>query len=132
MAMAHRQFIGVLVVALVAVALQGCARATRPGSPAATKAATPAADLGAITAALRAAGPASGLGPSQSVQTYEPKSLYESIDGEADLFISYECRGLAVAHYTSGKAMVPPPLALAARIAPRNDRGPASSKLLTR
>jgi hypothetical protein len=32
--------------------------------------------------------------------------MYEAIDGEADLFLSYDCRGLAVGKYQGGKAMV--------------------------
>jgi hypothetical protein len=32
--------------------------------------------------------------------------MYEAIDGEADLFLSYDCRGLVVGKYRAGKVMV--------------------------
>lgn len=79
-------FLGVLVLA-------GCA-----GKP-------PAARPDPALQALTAAGQVAGLGQ-PTVRTYNPRTMYEAIDGEADLFKSYNVRRLTSARFQQGKEVV--------------------------
>jgi hypothetical protein len=96
-----------LLASIAAIGLSACSRdqaegargqalkpAARPGVPASTSApaAPPLGDVltKAIPGGWKLTGP---------VEQYTPQSLYEKIDGLADLFLSYDVAGLTVASY---------------------------------
>lgn len=93
-----------LLVTIGTAALPGCAR--RGPAPAPPGPAAPAANLDELTSALQQAAEGAGVSGPLSLKTYGPADMYEAIDGEADLFLSYDCRGLAVARYEAGQATV--------------------------
>lgn len=80
---------------MAALALAGCSGARRPGTPPPSVA----------ESALRAAGPASGLGAPTAVRAYPPATMYEAIDGEADLFKAYGSRSLTAGEYRRKQAL---------------------------
>ena len=85
----------------------GCGRGGRATGPAgATRPGAPSPILVKEAQALRLAGEETSLGRPQSLKTYTPEQMYEAIDGEADLFLSYGGRGLVVAHYQAGDTTV--------------------------
>jgi len=108
--MSLRRFVFWAATAAIAAAmLAGCQRSRpRPEAAAPTpeEAARPPADLGSAVKALQQAASAAQLGEPLSVKTYLPDEMYEAINGEADLFLSYDCGGLAVARYQVGEATV--------------------------
>ena len=57
-------------------------------------------------ALARQAGASAKLGQPVSVHSYLPDRMYEAIDGEADLFFAYGCKGLVVARYPVGEGTV--------------------------
>jgi hypothetical protein len=104
-----RLLCGIWLVLVVLGMLAGCARSRpegAPSAPAREEAARKGQGMEEAMQALRAAGDASGVGQPAWVKTYQPDGMYEAIDGEADLFLSYDCRGLAVARYQAGAATV--------------------------
>ena len=96
------------VIAALGVMAAGCARGV-PRAPApkprAESASLPAGLRDAVQA-LEQAGPAADAGKPLSLRTYLPSNMYEAIDGEADLFLSYGAKGLAVARYKVGTTTV--------------------------
>ena len=97
-------FWAVFVAAIGVTVIPGCRRA-RPhaGSP---RSATVSSDSLAEAAAVVRGARTGVLGRAVEVKTYLPAKMYEAIDGEADLFLSYDCRGLVVGQYHAGKAIV--------------------------
>jgi len=96
------------VIAALGVMAAGCARGV-PRAPApkprAESASLPAGLRDAVQA-LKQAGAAADAGKPLSLRTYLPSNMYEAIDGEADLFLSYGAKGLAVARYKVGTTTV--------------------------
>ncbi|UCH34761.1 MAG: hypothetical protein JSV65_19965 [Armatimonadota bacterium] len=102
-----RAMLGVAMAVLLLL-LAGCAKRHSP-RPSASKPPGPTTapeSLRQAAAALREAGPAADLGEPAEVRTYPPEGMYEAIDGEADLFLSYDCQGLVVARYEVGDATI--------------------------
>ena len=96
-------FCGLLAVLIGSILVSGCRPrpSARPPRPTTTSITT----LDRNTAVLRRA-QSRALGSAVEVKTYLPPKMYEAIDGEADLFLSYDCRGLVVGKYRAGKMMV--------------------------
>jgi len=96
-------FCGFLAVLTGSIVVSGCRPGPSARPPRPKTASTTTLDRNA--AALRRAH-TRALGAVVEVKTYLPPRMYEAIDGEADLFLSYDCRGLVVGKYRAGKVTV--------------------------
>ena len=76
------------------------------GSLTASGAERPTPGLPAAKSALRGALQAVGLAEAAPIRTYLAKAMYQAINGEADLFLSYAGQGMVAARCRAGKGEV--------------------------
>jgi len=93
-------FWALFLLVVGAAALPGCRRARSQAGP--PRSAMASNDRLAEPVAVLRGAQTRALGRAIEVKTYLPAKMYEAINGEADLFLSYDCRGLVVGHYQAG------------------------------
>lgn len=93
-----------MVASLCATTVTGCTRRPAPSPPPVETTSAPTG-LQAAARVLQQAAPACAA-ERPAPRTYAPDTMYEAIDGEADLFRSYDGQGLVTARYPVGTATV--------------------------